>query len=92
MCSNTAQKTKKTSRPSASVRSRPSVRVRPRWDCIREAAVFGGGLGGGRSPPRQYSTVWGEKKRETPKTLNGRLPLEDSSDFDDFWTESIAMT
>ena len=26
------------------------------------------------------------------KTLNGRLPHEDSSDFDDFWTELIVMT
>ena len=32
------------------------------------------------------------QKREEPKTLNGRLPLEDSSDFDDFWTELILMT
>ena len=29
------------------------------------------------------SAVCGKKKREKPKTLNGRLPLEDSSDFDD---------
>ena len=27
--------------------------------------------------------VCGKKKREKTKTLNGRLPLEDSSDFDD---------
>ena len=26
------------------------------------------------------------------ETLNGRLPPEDSSDFDDFWTELIVMT
>ena len=26
------------------------------------------------------------------KTLNGRLPHEDSSDFDDFWTELIVIT
>ena len=26
------------------------------------------------------------------ETLNGRLPLEDSSDLDDFWTELILMT
>ena len=27
-----------------------------------------------------------------PETLNGRLPPEDSSDFDDSWTELIVMT
>ena len=32
------------------------------------------------------------KKTEKLKTLNGRLPLEDSSNFDDFWTELILMT
>ena len=32
------------------------------------------------------------QKRLKLKTLNGRLPLEDSSDFDDFWTELILMT
>ena len=26
------------------------------------------------------------------ETLNGRLPPEDSSDFDDYWTELIVMT
>ena len=26
------------------------------------------------------------------ETLNGRLPPEDSSEFDDFWTELIVMT
>ena len=26
------------------------------------------------------------------ETLNGRLPPEDSSDFDDVWTELIVMT
>ena len=25
------------------------------------------------------------------ETLNGRLPLEDNSDFDDYWTELIVM-
>ena len=30
--------------------------------------------------------------RRISKTLNGRLPHEDSSDFDDFWTELIVMT
>ena len=33
-----------------------------------------------------------EKLWEKLKTLNRRLPLEDSSDFDDFWTELIVMT
>ena len=32
---------------------------------------------------QRCGTVCGKKKREKPKTLNGRLPLEDSSDFDD---------
>ena len=32
------------------------------------------------------------QKRKNRKTLNGRLPLEDSSDFDDFWTEWTVMT
>ena len=33
----------------------------------------------------------GEKKTQT-KTLNGRLPFEDSFFFHDFWTELIVMT
>ena len=33
-----------------------------------------------------------QKKREKLKTLNGRLPLEDSSDFYDFCTELILTT
>ena len=32
------------------------------------------------------------KKKTQRKTLNGRLPLEDSSDFDDSWTELIVTT
>ena len=32
------------------------------------------------------------KEAESCKTLNGRLPPEDSSDFDDFWTELMVMT
>ena len=32
------------------------------------------------------------KKKTQPKTLNGRLPLEDTSDFDDSWTELIVTT
>ena len=40
--------------------------------------------------PQPYP-LW-KKKSHKPKTLNGRLPLEDSSDFDDFWTEFIVMT
>ena len=39
---------------------------------------------------RRYR-LW-QKKWEKPKTLKGRFPLEDSSDFDDFWTELILMT
>ena len=37
-------------------------------------------------------TVCGKKKREKPKTLNGRLPLEDSSVFDDPVLVLIVMT
>ena len=38
------------------------------------------------------SAVCGKKKREKPKTLNGRLPLEDSSVFDDSVLVFIVMT
>ena len=31
-------------------------------------------------------------KSDLDETLDGRLPPEDSSDFDDFWTELIVMT
>ena len=36
--------------------------------------------------------MWPKKKIEKLEAVNGRLPLEDSSDFDDFWTELILMT
>ena len=39
-----------------------------------------------------FGTPYGKQKSHKPKTLNGRLPLEDSSDFDGFWTELIVMT
>ena len=38
------------------------------------------------------STVWVKKKGYKLKTLNEGLPLEDSSDFDDFYTEWIVVT
>ena len=41
---------------------------------------------------KKNATICGPINLEKPKTLNGRLPLEDSSDFDDFWTEFIVMT
>ena len=31
-------------------------------------------------------------KSDLDETLDGRLPPEDNSDFDDFWTELIVMT
>ena len=37
-------------------------------------------------------TVCGKKKREKTKTSNRRLPLEDSSDFDDSVCVLILMT
>ena len=36
--------------------------------------------------------VWKFRVVKYFETLNGRLPLEDSSDFNDFWTELILMT
>ena len=41
---------------------------------------------------KRRGTVCGKKKREKPKTLNGRLPLEDSSVFDDPVLVLIVMT
>ena len=40
----------------------------------------------------QQITACGQKKWEKLKTLNGRLPPEDSSDFDENWTKWIVTT
>ena len=45
------------------------------------------------SGPDDGSHISAENEKFLPnfcKTLTGRLPLEDGSDFDDFWTKSIA--
>ena len=61
----------------------------PFWDISNKLKDFGFSKG---EFIKTKSTACGQKKWEKRKTLNGPLPLEDSSDFDDSVCVLIVMT